>query len=141
MTRLQLYPEEHANPKGPGDHRPTALTIVQDEGLINKLPGKVFLVTGGTVSVGLETAKALHATGADVFITARNDQKGRKAADEILQESEGNGRVEAIVMELDSLDSVRAGAASFLEKSSVLNGLISNGGSYRYTTTNNQAIN
>ena len=60
------YAKVHAAPKGEGDARPTAMQIIEDEHLIGKMSGKVCLVTGSSNGIGLETARALHATGADV---------------------------------------------------------------------------
>jgi len=40
------YSHLFANPKGPGDARPTALQIVEDNNLIGKLSANVALVTG-----------------------------------------------------------------------------------------------
>ncbi|CCT75389.1 related to reductases [Fusarium fujikuroi IMI 58289] len=68
---MSRYARAHINPQGPGDTRPTALQIVKDEGLLDKLTDKVVLITGGNQGIGLETARALHATGATVYITAR----------------------------------------------------------------------
>ena len=53
----------------PNDARPTALQIIEDEGLIGKLEGKAFFVTGVSSGIGIETLKALHATGAHAFGT------------------------------------------------------------------------
>jgi hypothetical protein len=69
------YAEAHANPQGANDARPTALQIIEDEGLIGKLEGKVFSVTGVSSGIGIETLKALHATGAHVFGTVRDVEK------------------------------------------------------------------
>jgi hypothetical protein len=71
-----LEAEAHANPQGANDARHTALQIIEDEGLIGKLEGKVFFVTGVSSSIGIETLKALHATGAHVFGTVRDVEKG-----------------------------------------------------------------
>ena len=35
------YAEAHAKPKGPDDARPTAMQIVEDEGLVGKMTDKV----------------------------------------------------------------------------------------------------
>ena len=45
---MSRYAAAHADPQGPGDARPTALTIVKDEGLVGKLAGKTFLITGAS---------------------------------------------------------------------------------------------
>lgn len=47
------------------------------------LKGKVAIVTGGTAGIGLETAKLLKKAGCEVVITARNQEKLKKAADEL----------------------------------------------------------
>ena len=65
------YEAAHAEVNGAGDARPTAMDIIKDENLVDKLQGKVFLVTGGNSGIGVETARAIYATGAHVFITSR----------------------------------------------------------------------
>ena len=47
---------------------------------LNNIPdqsGKVFVVTGGNIGLGYEVAKALAASNAHVFMTARNAEKQR----------------------------------------------------------------
>ena len=68
---MSRYAKAHADTKGPGDARPTALQIVEDEGLDGKLADKVFLVTGVSNGIGVETMRALYATGGHVFGTVR----------------------------------------------------------------------
>lgn len=41
---MSLYAAAHADPRGPGDARPTALQIVKDNELEGKLAGKVAVV-------------------------------------------------------------------------------------------------
>jgi 3-oxoacyl-[acyl-carrier protein] reductase len=45
-----------------------------------RLDGRVVLVTGGTLGVGLATARLAHTLGAGVAITGRNEDRGRQAA-------------------------------------------------------------
>ena len=118
------YAAAHENPQGAGDARPTALDIVKDEGLEGKLSDKVALITGCSSGIGIETARALHATGAKLFLGVRDISKGQSALSDILKP----GRVELLKMDLNSLDSVRAAAAEFLKKSDTLNLLINNAG-------------
>lgn len=140
MARLAPYYENHRLDKvqGPGDSRPTAAQIIKDQRLIDspEWAGRVVLVTGVSPGgLGLETAKAIHSTGADVYITNRNLAKGEEVAKEIRTDGKP-GKVDVIQLELDSLDSVRAAAAEFLRKSgNKLNILINNAGMYPRTTT------
>jgi NAD(P)-dependent dehydrogenase (short-subunit alcohol dehydrogenase family) len=129
MASTANYAAVHANPNGPGDARPTAMAIVEDQGMVGKLGDKVFLITGCTSGIGLETARALHATGAHIFITARDMQKGVHVRKELLAGGPpGHGKIDVLELELDSFKSVRACAAKFLEKSRNLNVLINNAG-------------
>lgn len=140
MARLAPYYEQHRLDKvqGPGDSRPTAAQIIKDQGLIDspEWVGKVVLVTGVSPGgLGLETAKAIHLTGADVYITNRNLAKGEEVAEEIRSDGKP-GKVDVIQLELDSLDSVRSAAVEFWRKSgNKLNILINNAGMYSRITT------
>lgn len=133
MTRLAPYLEQHkdANLNGPGDGRPTAAQIIRDQGLVDSpsWAGRVVLVTGCSPGgLGPETAKAMHLTGADVYITSRDAAKGKQIADDILSDGKP-GKIGVIIMDLNSLRSVRAGAEEFLQKSgNKLNVLINNAG-------------
>ncbi|KAI1769314.1 short-chain dehydrogenase [Hypoxylon sp. FL1150] len=131
MARLTPYAELHKVTGGPGDARPTATQIVEDQGLVAKptWTGKVVLITGCSPGgLGPETAKAIHLTGADVFITARDVAKGEQVAEEIKADGKP-GNVEVIQVDLGSLKSIQAGADEFLRKSgNKLNVLINNAG-------------
>lgn len=118
------YDAVHQNSKGPGDARPTALDIVKDEGLEGKLSDKVVLITGCSSGIGIETAKALNATSAKLFLGVRDTAKGQAALSDILKP----GHVELLKMDLNSLESVRAAAEEFKTKSNTLNILINNAG-------------
>ncbi|KAL8665074.1 MAG: hypothetical protein Q9168_007776 [Polycauliona sp. 1 TL-2023] len=118
------YVAAHKNPAGPDDGRPSALKIVQDEGLEGKLADKVVLITGCSSGIGIETAKAIAATGAKVFCTARDIKKGESALADILKPE----KVVLVNMDLNSLDSVRSAATSVLTQTSTLNILINNAG-------------
>jgi hypothetical protein len=82
------YTPLFANPKG--QERRTALQIIQDEGLVGKLAGKVFVVTSCSNGIGIETARALSATGATLFLTVQNVKTSQEALKDIL-EREGCG--------------------------------------------------
>ncbi|KAL5590870.1 hypothetical protein FOBRF1_014427 [Fusarium oxysporum] len=127
---MSRYAEVHAKPQGPGDARPTALQIVKDEDLLGKLKGTVVLITGGNQGIGLETARALHATGATVYITARSPEKIEQGINDIISwpEAKSEAPVYGIELRLDSSKSVRAAAEDFLAKVDKLNILILNAG-------------
>jgi hypothetical protein len=132
LLKMSRYAESHKIPnlRGPGDARPTALQVIEDEGIVGKLNDKVFLVTGVSSGIGIDTMRALHATGAHVFGTVRDMTKGQQVVDQILSEKHSNGgKLTLMEISLDSLDSVRKGAQNFLFKSGgKLNVLIGNAG-------------
>jgi hypothetical protein len=131
MSLIAPYAKEHRDTNGPGDARPTALKIIRDQSLDGKLSGKVILVTGGTSGIGFETVRALHATGADVYFTGRDVEKGKKAEEELRYDNK-LGKLEYVEMGLDSLRSIREFAADFLDRTSgKLNILICNAGELR----------
>jgi NAD(P)-dependent dehydrogenase (short-subunit alcohol dehydrogenase family) len=134
------YANDHLNPNGPNDARPTALKIIRDEDLDGKLIGKVFLITGCTSGVGVEIARAIHATGADVYITGRQSDKGKEVVNRILADGKP-GKVVYLEMSLDSLASVKEAAANFLELSETLNVLICNAGTPAQTNLLNIELN
>ncbi len=67
------------------------------------------LVTGANAGLGFETALALADLGAEVELLCRNAERGEEAAGRIRQQT-GNRRVRAEVLDVSSLDSVRAAA-------------------------------
>ncbi|CAF9905948.1 hypothetical protein IMSHALPRED_004027 [Imshaugia aleurites] len=122
---MGAYTAAHANPQGAGDARPTALEIIRDEGAEGKLRGKVIVITGASSGIGLETARALSATGATLFLTARNLNMAETALAGIV----GAGRLSLVEMDNNSFASIRAAAATILKKSNnQVNILINNAG-------------
>ncbi|POS78046.1 short-chain dehydrogenase [Diaporthe helianthi] len=127
---MSRYAASHVKPQGPGDARPTALQVVEDESLIGKLTGKVVLVTGANSGIGVETARAIHATGATLFLTARDAAKAQQAVDSVRNGPgpKTDAPIHALELRLDSLASVRSAAKAFLSKSKTLHILILNAG-------------
>ena len=48
---MSAYTAAHADPQGAGDARPTALQVIEDEGLQGKLTGKIIVITGATSGI------------------------------------------------------------------------------------------
>ncbi|KAH8800356.1 short-chain dehydrogenase/reductase-like protein [Xylogone sp. PMI_703] len=120
------YPIAQDTSRGPGDARPTAQQIIQDQGLEHNLIDKTILITGCSSGLGVETARALASTGATLYLTVRHEaiEKAKAALSDILELS----RVHLLTLDLFSLESVRNCAADFLSKSTPLNILIENAG-------------
>jgi NAD(P)-dependent dehydrogenase (short-subunit alcohol dehydrogenase family) len=125
---LNPYKDTYVHPNGPGDARPTGMQVLQDADRIGKWQDKVILITGGTSGIGVETVRAMYATGAHVFITARDLSRAKTVTDEIIQTGEGSGKIDLIEMNLERLDSVKNAVKEFLNKSQKLNVLINNAG-------------
>jgi NAD(P)-dependent dehydrogenase (short-subunit alcohol dehydrogenase family) len=125
---MSRYAAAHASLNGPGDARPTALQIIEDEGLTGKLTDKVFLVTGVSSGIGIETLRALYATGAHVIGTVRNMEKGKAVVEEIERNTPSRGKITLILMDMASLESVRKGAAEILQLTDKLNVAVFNAG-------------
>jgi NAD(P)-dependent dehydrogenase (short-subunit alcohol dehydrogenase family) len=130
------YASAHAFPQGLNDARPTAIQVVKDLDLVNKMQGKVILVTGSSSGIGIETVRALHLTGADVYMQVRDMEKGENVKADILASNNGlsEGRLELVRIDLDSLESVREGVREFLDREhdGGLNVLVNNAGKLRF---------
>jgi NAD(P)-dependent dehydrogenase (short-subunit alcohol dehydrogenase family) len=89
--------------------------------------GKTILITGGNSGIGYYAALAMAKAGAHVVIAGRNTDKIDQAIKSI--EAEGvNGHLEAGIVDLASLESVRQYAAQFVVDHSKLDVLINNAG-------------
>lgn len=127
---IQPYAHRHTTLNGPGDDRPTALEILKDLKLDGKLKDKTVLITGATTATGLgvATAKALHTTGARIFIAARDKEKADAAITACTSDTANTQPIEAILMDLADFSTIRCGVEDFLQKSKTLNVLINNAG-------------
>jgi NAD(P)-dependent dehydrogenase (short-subunit alcohol dehydrogenase family) len=89
--------------------------------------GKLLVVTGATGGLGYETALALARAGAEVLVTGRNAEKGRVAI-ETIKRAVPSAKVRFAMLDLASLASIRAFAASMLANGRPLDLLINNAG-------------
>jgi len=92
-----------------------------------RVDGKIFIVTGGNVGCGYETARALVRLGGHVIIGTRNKEKGEKAVESIKKDT-GSEKIENMQLDLADLNSVRSFAQEFLKKNLPLHVLINNAG-------------
>jgi NAD(P)-dependent dehydrogenase (short-subunit alcohol dehydrogenase family) len=92
------------------------------------LSGRRALVTGGSGGLGLETARALAAHGADVIIAARDAAKGERAAATVRATAAPGVTVEVRELDLESLASGRACANRLLGEGMPIDVLFANAG-------------
>ena len=96
--------------------------------------GKVFIVTGATSGVGYHLARILFQAGGKVYVTARSEEKGRRAISDITQSTaETNksitpGSLQYLHLELSDLTSVKHTAQTFQAKEPHLHVLFNNAG-------------
>jgi NAD(P)-dependent dehydrogenase (short-subunit alcohol dehydrogenase family) len=93
------------------------------------LSGKRFLVTGVSAGLGVETARALAAHGADVVGAARDLAKAEAATAVVRDAAKaGGGSFELIALDLASLASVRAAADALVADGRKFDVVITNAG-------------
>lgn len=90
------------------------------------LSGRTAFITGGYSGLGKETARAMAAKGAHVILSGRDATKLSAAADEIAGET--GAKVDTLVCNLASLESVRASAKEANERFDKIDLLIANAG-------------
>jgi NAD(P)-dependent dehydrogenase (short-subunit alcohol dehydrogenase family) len=93
------------------------------------LKGKRILVTGVSAGIGVETARALVAHGADVVGAARDLEKARRATAEVSKAAAETGASFSLLeLDLASLKSVRAAADKLVADGGLFDGIIANAG-------------
>ncbi|XP_059474181.1 retinol dehydrogenase 13-like [Neocloeon triangulifer] len=90
-----------------------------------RLDGKVAIVTGSNTGIGKEAARDLARRGAKVILACRDLQRANAARDDIIKTT-GNKKVEVILLDLGSLDSVRNFVKKFLGSEKRLDILVNN---------------
>jgi NAD(P)-dependent dehydrogenase (short-subunit alcohol dehydrogenase family) len=89
--------------------------------------GRLAIVTGANSGIGYQTARYLARAGATVILACRNREKGDTARAKIVSENSA-AKVEARVLDVANLDSVRRFASEFLNENRPLGLLINNAG-------------
>src|SRR5471030_1432577 len=93
------------------------------------LRGKRILVTGVSAGIGVETARALAAHGAQVTGAARDLEKAEAATAQVQKDAAANGGGFGLVaLDLASLQSVRACADELLARGEAFDVVIANAG-------------
>ncbi len=92
------------------------------------LRGKRYLVTGVGSGIGLETARALAARGADVVGVVRDAAKADATQPVRDAATQGGGKFELLAIDLASLQSVRDGADNLVNDGCRFDAIIANAG-------------
>ena len=90
------------------------------------LEGVFVVVTGANTGIGRATAVALAGRGASLVLACRSEEKARPVLDEIGALRAGSAEV--VVLDLSSLESVRAAAARILGLARPIDRLVNNAG-------------
>ncbi len=92
------------------------------------LGGKRILVTGASAGLGVETARALAAHGAQVIGAVRDLEKGHRATEVVRDQAANGGSLELVALDLASLASVRACADALVAAGKPFDRIIGNAG-------------
>src|SRR6202171_2355151 len=95
------------------------------------LSGRRVLITGVSAGLGVETARALAAHGAQVVGAARDLAKAERATNEVRAQAANGGGFEMVELDLASLESVRACADALLADGRPFDAVIANAGVMR----------
>lgn len=87
---------------------------------------KTVLITGANKSIGFETARQMLQLGYYIYLGSRDLQKGGQAVAQL--KAEGYDQVEAIVIDVDNIDSIQAARQTLGSKINSLDVLINNAG-------------
>lgn len=88
---------------------------------VEKMNGKIAIITGGNSGLGLETAKFLDSKGVEVIITVRNLEKGIKVIEQFKLKN-----TKAMLLNLANFDSIKNFTKEFKMKYEKLDYLINN---------------
>jgi NAD(P)-dependent dehydrogenase (short-subunit alcohol dehydrogenase family) len=92
------------------------------------LSGKRALVTGCSAGIGIETARALAAHGAQVVGAVRDIEKAEKNTEAVRKDAKNGGGIEFVELDLSSLESVRRCADALVAKGEKFDLVIANAG-------------
>ena len=93
----------------------------------NWIKDKTVMITGANSGIGKQTARELNRIGAKVIMLCRNEERAKKAMEEIIADT-GNDDIEILIGDLESQDSIRNAVSEFKKKYDKLHVLINNAG-------------
>lgn len=88
---------------------------------------RVIIITGGTGGIGYQSALGIAKTGAKVFITGRNQERGEKAMQNIIAET-GNDNIQFVAGDVSSIAGVDSLINALTDKVNHIDVLINNAG-------------
>ena len=88
---------------------------------------QTILITGATNGLGRALAAELAPTGATLLLHGRDQSRGRRTVEELIDES-GNRDIHFLRADLASLDEVRGLGGQVIAESPALHGLVNNAG-------------
>jgi WW domain-containing oxidoreductase len=100
--------------------------VLEDCDDVLKFRRKCVVITGATSGIGLETLRAFAQTGATIILGARDEDRARAIACDVMTHSRAIVRV--LPLDLRSLNSVRAFASSLVDLNIGIDVLINNAG-------------
>jgi NAD(P)-dependent dehydrogenase (short-subunit alcohol dehydrogenase family) len=98
------------------------------------MSGKVCLVTGGTSGIGYVTSRELAKVEANVVITARSEEKGKRSVEKLRAES-GKSNINALIADFSFQSQVRKLVEEFKRQYDRLDVLINNAGAIYFRRT------
>ncbi len=98
----------------------------------SSMQGKICMITGANSGIGKETALGLARMGASVVMVCRDRARGEAAQNEVKLKS-GNNKVDLLLADLSSQQSIRQLVEDFQSRYSQLHVLVNNAGVYMLT--------
>ena len=93
---------------------------------LGNLAGKTYLITGANTGAGFAASKILLSKHAEVIMLNRNEQKSRKAIEDLKSQLGGHVKVSYIKLDLSELSSVRNAAQEIINTVPNIDALICN---------------
>jgi len=96
--------------------------------------GRHVVVTGATSGIGFEVARVMSRLGASVTIIARNEERSKKAVEQISQESPDSA-IDFVLADMSEFASVMEASKVLLSRNRPIDALIHNAGALSHTFT------